>query len=97
MTRQKRRNQTPEFMAWSLAVRERDKHTCQCCGSRQRNRRLYNVAHHIESWDINEDKRFLIDNGLTLCKRCHKKFHKTYGFGKNNSKQLEMFIEENKK
>lgn len=31
-------------------------------------------------------------NGITLCKNCHKLFHKTYGIKNNTRKQLLKFL-----
>ena len=31
-------------------------------------------------------------NGITLCEKCHKEFHKTYGYKNNNIKQLKEFL-----
>lgn len=47
-------------------------------------------AHHLYSWKSYPLLRFDIDNGITLCKKCHINFHKKFGYG-NNTK--EQFIE----
>jgi hypothetical protein len=78
----------PEYKLWRKSVFERDNYTCQDC----KNSNCYLQAHHNKSraeifkqfniltlndalackelWDVN--------NGLTLCKKCHKKT-KSYG------------------
>jgi hypothetical protein len=61
--------QLVEYKLWRKSVFERDNYTCQHCG----NKNLYLEAHHIKSWAEYEDLRFVISNGLTLCKGCHKK------------------------
>ena len=33
-----------------------------------------------------------LKNGITLCRDCHKKFHKIYGKKNNNKGQVEEFI-----
>jgi len=37
-------------------------------------------AHHIYSWDRFPDKRYVMQNGVVLCKYCHNKFHNKYKF-----------------
>jgi len=65
---QKWRNST-EYRKWRIAVIRRDS-VCQICGSRKdRN------AHHINHATYFIDKRFDVDNGVTLCAKCHRQFH----------------------
>jgi 5-methylcytosine-specific restriction endonuclease McrA len=41
---------------------------CKYCGSE------YDVhAHHIIPWKLCEEKRFDLENGITLCRSCHSK------------------------
>lgn len=80
----------PEYKEWREAVFERDCYTCQKCG---------NVggeinAHHIDSYANNKDKRTSIDNGITLCKKCHNNFHHKYGWQNNNKEQLLEWLNE---
>lgn len=37
-----------------------------------------------------------VSNGITLCKECHKEFHKTYGYSRNNEYQIKEFINDYK-
>ena len=60
-----------DYSEWRTAVFERDDYTCQICG--QHGGKLN--AHHIERFADNPDKRLDIDNGITLCEKCHKKVH----------------------
>lgn len=69
-TRQRDRK-SPEYRSWRLAVFERDNYTCQCCGVRGGNLN----AHHIRPWALFEKERFSVDNGVTLCQKCHKEVH----------------------
>ena len=32
-------------------------------------------ANHINSWAEFPEDRFILENGLTLCKICHKNYH----------------------
>src|SRR3990167_9013050 len=77
-----------EFRLWREAVFARDNWTCQKC--KQKGRELN--PHHIKNFSNWIDLRFAIDNGVTLCKGCHLKFHKKYGQYKNTQEQLLEFL-----
>ena len=78
-----------EYWDFRKKVYERDSYTCQCCGD---NKGGNLNAHHIENYSDNEKKRTDINNGITLCDKCHKKFHKIYGNKNNNIIQLNEFL-----
>ncbi len=63
----------------------RDNFICFMCG--KKSKRLN--AHHIESWHSAIDKRFDTNNCVTLCPRCHTKFHMVYGYKTNSLEQLD--------
>lgn len=65
--------QTKEYRDWRKAVFERDRYTCLHCGDTESELN----AHHIKPFSIYPESRFDINNGLTLCKKCHVKLHKT--------------------
>lgn len=59
-----------ELKEWRKLVFNRDNYTCQHCGDKK-----YLHAHHIVEWAKDESKRFILDNGVTLCVECHSKVH----------------------
>ena len=61
-----------EYANWRKAVFERDKYTCQLC----MNKGGVLNAHHIKRYSDFPQFRYDVDNGVTLCKRCHRKVHK---------------------
>lgn len=81
---------TVENYHFRKSVFERDKYSCIICES---NKNLN--AHHISNYYIDIENRYNIDNGVTLCEKCHKKFHKKYGNKSNNLEQLNEFIKDN--
>jgi len=85
--REKRRTlYKKELDEWRNEVFARDDYTCQCCN--ERGGTIH--AHHLDGYHWCKDKRFDVDNGATLCERCHTTFHRIYGT-RNNTKQ--QFIE----
>ena len=66
---------SPEGVAWRNAVLNRDG-VCRCCGV---DKPQHLEAHHIFSWKDYPDLRFNVDNGVTLCKWCHRKYNSYFG------------------
>ena len=58
-----------EYRIWRAQVIRRDK-ACVVCGNTNRRQ-----AHHILSGSYFPDDRFDIENGVTLCSKCHMNFH----------------------
>jgi hypothetical protein len=69
---------------WSRKVKERDLYTCKVCN--QAGGKLN--SHHLDGWNWCEDRRFDLDNGVTLCCFCHKDFHHIYGMGDNTAEEF---------
>ncbi len=70
-TKRQQRN-SPGYNEWRIRVYERDKYKCQNCG--QVGGELN--AHHIKSFKKYPKLRLDIDNGITLCIKCHKEVHR---------------------
>lgn len=58
-----------EAKEWRKAVFKRDDWTCQICGIRG----SYLEADHIKPFAYFPELRYELDNGRTLCKKCHNK------------------------
>jgi len=67
--------QTPKYNEWRLAVYRRDHWTCQDCHVKQK----HPIAHHLKDWENYPKLRYVVSNGITLCRSCHKKRHKEIG------------------
>lgn len=64
-----------EHRAWSNAVRTRDGFICQMCGKKPARRKSIH-AHHIVPFAKSAELRFDINNGITLCRVCHRRVHR---------------------
>ena len=58
----------PLYSKWRKEVYQRDGYKCQLCESKFRLE-----AHHIRRWSDFPQLRFDPNNGVTLCRKCHKK------------------------
>jgi len=75
-----------KYYWWRTNVFKRDDFTCQLCGGRG----IYLEAHHVKTFsqilDDNDittveeaedcEELWFINNGITLCKECHKDLHR---------------------
>lgn len=64
-----------KYTNWREEILKRDKHKCVYCSSQKDLN-----AYHIYSWKFYPNLRFNIDNGITVCKECHMKIHKAFGY-----------------
>jgi 5-methylcytosine-specific restriction endonuclease McrA len=59
----------PEYTEWRRLVKLRDLLTCQMC--KKKGKRGLHV-HHIRRYADYPELRYVVDNGICLCKACHK-------------------------
>ena len=65
-----------ELHEWKMKVLKRDDFTCQVCDRND----IDVFAHHKEFLtEFNPETWFNVDNGLTVCRSCHKKLHLEIG------------------
>ena len=69
-----------------------DDYTCLCCGNT--NEKDLQV-HHIKSFKNNLELATDLKNSAVLCKDCHTKYHKKYGYNATH-KTFKKFIRENR-
>lgn len=84
---------TYEYSRWRKAVFEINEYTCVCC---EDNSGGNLEAHHLYSHDKYIDKRYDVNNGVTLCDLCHKGFHLRYGYGNNTEEQFKEYYASSK-
>ena len=61
-----------EYRVWRIGVIRRDK-VCVVCGTRKSRQ-----AHHINHGTYFPEQRYDLDNGITLCRNCHSRFHNDF-------------------
>jgi len=61
-----------EYSEWRTKVFTRDNFTCCIC---HKVGGILN-AHHIKSWKNYKGICYDINNGITMCEKCHKEYHK---------------------
>lgn len=72
--------EAPVYQSWKNAVYNKDGYRCQKCGSN----RGYN-AHHKARFNEDPSQRFVLTNGVTLCRKCHYLEH----FGNKDERLLD--------
>lgn len=81
---------TREYRKWRISVIRRDK-KCVICNSNEKR-----VAHHINNGSHHPEERFLVSNGITLCRKCHTAYHTMFKSSfrkKTNIKDWENFLD----
>ena len=88
---------TYEYTQWRKSVFSRDMYACVCCKAKSKHGCRVNLhAHHIQNWADHIDDRYNVDNGVTLCDKCHYNFHSIYGKKNNTYEQIAEYIKQSK-
>lgn len=69
-----------EYFSWRNEVYKRDHYTCRICKKHCQKKDI--VAHHIKLFADFPELRFSVDNGITLCRSCHRKIHNNKSYAK---------------
>lgn len=75
-----------QYKAWTGAVKLRDEFVCKICGSTTN---LH--AHHCYSISDFPDQMWELNNGITMCDKCHKMFHSKYGHKDISHETIQKF------
>lgn len=68
-----RTHNDPRWKMWRCHVYRRDEYTCQMCLQKpDRKNRNWLEPHHIVKKSVRHDLMFDVDNGISLCNRCHR-------------------------
>lgn len=86
-----RTRNSEEYKIWRKSIFKRDNYTCQMCGD-SKTRPLQ--AHHIFPFHSFVKYRFLLCNGITLCKPCHSKLNhkKLFSFTKQHRNLINSYL-----
>jgi hypothetical protein len=69
------RSRSSDMARWALKVIRRDRYKCIKCGVDGEQATLQ--AHHVWPIEFYPDRRSDLENGITLCSRCHWDVHQT--------------------
>ena len=81
-----RNDETPGYNDWRKKIISRDA-ACVCCGHDK-----HLEAHHLFGYKENPSLAVNENNGVTLCKFCHDKYHSVYGVKDINPVDFMNFI-----
>lgn len=90
LTEAQKARSNSKYAHWKMNVLERDSYTCQKCKEICENLSKLE-GHHIYNFSDHPHLRYDVENGITLCKKCHHLFHQIYRFH-NDQYQLNEFL-----
>lgn len=64
-----------DYIDWRNAVYKRDGWKCQSCSVKCQKGNI--VAHHIIEFCDSPELRYVVNNGMTMCRSCHARHHMT--------------------
>lgn len=86
-TKVSRSQENPDYNKWRNSVLEKDGHKCVCCGL---DKHLH--VHHLFGYAENPELAIDENNGVTLCKFCHERYHSIYGKKNINPRDFVNYI-----
>ena len=75
-----------QYRSWKEQVLNRDGSVCKKCEA------ITTTVHHLYSFRDYPELRFEVDNGVTICTTCHRKFHNHHGWTHNTPAQMTVFL-----
>jgi len=82
-----RMSENPNYNNWRNKILNRDK-VCQCCGLDK-----HLQVHHLFGYKEHPELATNENNGITLCKFCHNKYHSVYGLKNINPLDFMKFMD----
>ena len=77
LTENQKARTNKKYTQWRNKVLEKDEYKCQKCNKYCESTSELET-HHIYSFSEHPHRRYDIQNGITLCKKHHRKFHRIY-------------------
>jgi predicted restriction endonuclease len=75
------------LIEWREKILKKYNYTCLKCKTKENLE-----VHHVYNVKDYPELMGNLKNGIVLCKKCHKEFHKIYGKRKNNPEQILEFL-----
>ena len=66
--------QTKKYKEWQQAVYRKESWKCKICGRHCKKGNI--IAHHKKSFEDYPKLRYVVSNGMTLCRKCHLLLHR---------------------